>query len=163
VPTGPPDAARSTLAPTSSNIAANGSSTQVLTVTARDTGGIEVAGGGATVAFTRTAGTGSIGPVSDHGDGTYSAAVTAPASVGSGTFAAAIGGEPVESGRGSQTLATIHYTAQPAITRFAPGSGGVGATVTVTGTNFTGLTQVKLSGVSAAFSVVSDTELTFTV
>lgn len=162
-PTGPPDAARSTLTPVSANIAANGSATQILTVTARDAGGIDVAGGGATVAFTRTAGSGSIGPVSDHGDGTYSATVTAPASVGSGTFSATIGGDPVESGRGSQTLATIRYWSQPAVTGVSPSSGGVHSTVTVTGTNFTGLTQVKLNGTNAAFSVVSDTELTLTV
>ncbi|MGH2971910.1 MAG: IPT/TIG domain-containing protein [Gaiellaceae bacterium] len=53
----------------------------------------------------------------------------------------------------------------PTITAFSPGSGGVHATATVTvnGTNFGGATAVKLGGVSAAFSVVSGTQLTFTV
>lgn len=35
--------------------------------------------------------------------------------------------------------------------------------MTVTGTNFTGATHVRLNGTSVAFAVVSDTELTFTV
>jgi hypothetical protein len=163
VPTGPPDAAKSRLTPTSSNIAANGSATQVLTVTARDAGGVGVAGGGATVAIGKTAGSGTIGPVTDHGDGTYTATVTAPGSAGSGTFAATVGGAPVESGTGSRTLATIHYSAQPTIASFTPGSGGVHASVTLVGTNLKEITEVKLNGTSAAFSIVSATQLTFTV
>jgi large repetitive protein len=69
----------------------------------------------------------------------------------------------VQNGAGVQTLATIHFVAQPTIAIFTPDSGGANATVTLTGTNLTGTTHVWLNGTSAAFSVVSDTELTFTV
>jgi virginiamycin B lyase len=160
---GPPDAAQSSLTPTTSNIAANGSSTQMLTVQVKDAGGIDVNGGGATVTITKSSGSGSIGSVTDNGDGTYTATVTAPASPGSGTFVATVDGDPVEGDTGSQTPATIHFFPQPTIAAFTPGSGGIHATVTLTGTNLTGTTHVRLNGTSAAFSVISATELTFTV
>jgi len=52
----------------------------------------------------------------------------------------------------------------PTVTSFSPPSGGgIHATVTVTGTNFTGATSVKLNSVGAAFTVVDATHLTFTV
>jgi hypothetical protein len=53
--------------------------------------------------------------------------------------------------------------AAPTVTGFSPGHGGLHATVTVTGTNFTGTTAVKLGGVNAAFTVANGTQLTFTV
>ena len=55
------------------------------------------------------------------------------------------------------------FFSAPTITSFSPGSGGVHATVTVTGTNLAGATHVRLDGVSAPFSAVSATKLTFTV
>jgi hypothetical protein len=55
------------------------------------------------------------------------------------------------------------FLSQPAISGFTPPGGGAHVTVTVTGTNLTGATQVKLHGTSAAFTVVSATQLTFTV
>jgi hypothetical protein len=53
--------------------------------------------------------------------------------------------------------------APPTITRLSPTGGGVHATVTVTGTNLSGATSVRLNGTSVAFNVVSATTLTFTV
>jgi parallel beta-helix repeat protein len=44
----------------------------------------------------------------------------------------------------------------PVMTAFAPTSGPVGTSVTITGTNFTGATAVMFNGVNAIFSVVSD-------
>ncbi len=49
----------------------------------------------------------------------------------------------------------------PAVTSFSPASGPVATTVTLTGTGFTGTTQVTFNGVSApTFVVVSATKLT---
>ena len=56
------------------------------------------------------------------------------------------------------------FTPQPTITSFAPASGGAGTKVTITGTNFTGATSVKMAGVAAtSFTVVSATSITFVV
>jgi subtilisin family serine protease len=51
----------------------------------------------------------------------------------------------------------------PTITGFAPTSGSMGTMVTVTGTKFTDATAVTLNGVAANFTVVSASQLTFTV
>jgi hypothetical protein len=52
----------------------------------------------------------------------------------------------------------------PAITSFTPASGPVGATVTVTGSNFTGASSVTLNSVALTdFTVVDDATLTFIV
>ena len=52
----------------------------------------------------------------------------------------------------------------PAVTSFSPASGPVATTVTLTGTGFTGTTQVTFNGVSApTFAVVSATKLTVKV
>jgi len=45
----------------------------------------------------------------------------------------------------------------PTITNFSPGSGAVGATVTVAGTNLTGATAVSFGGHAATFTVMSRT------
>jgi len=63
---------------------------------------------------------------------------------------------------GTTTSSALFYT-QPAISGFSPGSAGAHATVTVTGTSFTGATSVTLNGTSVPFSVASNTRLTFTV
>src|SRR5262249_17455098 len=51
----------------------------------------------------------------------------------------------------------------PPISSFSPTSGGVGASMTITGTNFTGATSVKFNGQSASFTVNSSTQITATV
>jgi hypothetical protein len=52
----------------------------------------------------------------------------------------------------------------PAVASFAPASGPVGATVTITGSNFTVASAVTLNGVAlTGFTVVNATTLTFTV
>jgi len=51
----------------------------------------------------------------------------------------------------------------PAIAGFAPASGPVGTSVTISGTNLTGATSVTFSAVSASFAVTSATEIQATV
>jgi len=47
----------------------------------------------------------------------------------------------------------------PTITSFTPTSGLVGASVTISGANFTGATAVKFNGTTATFSVTSSTTI----
>src|SRR5437588_3467332 len=51
----------------------------------------------------------------------------------------------------------------PTITGFAPTSGPVGTSVTISGTNFTGATAVRFNGTSASFTVNSASAITATV
>jgi len=54
-------------------------------------------------------------------------------------------------------------TPAPTISSFSPTSGGVGTTVSIGGTNFTGATSVKFNGQSASFSVISSTSISASV
>src|SRR4029077_1720965 len=51
----------------------------------------------------------------------------------------------------------------PTITSFAPTSGPVGTSVTISGTNFTGATAVRFNTLSASFTVTSATAIQATV
>ena len=51
----------------------------------------------------------------------------------------------------------------PTVTGFAPSSGLVGASVTISGTNFTGATAVAFNGTPATFTVTSSTAIQATV
>jgi hypothetical protein len=53
--------------------------------------------------------------------------------------------------------------AGPTITSFTPTSGAVGTSVTITGTNLTGVTAVKFNGVTATFTTSTATSVTATV
>jgi len=61
--------------------------------------------------------------------------------------------------------ARLISVAAPTVTGFTPTSGPVGTAVTLTGTGFTGATKVAFHGTFwwAAFTVVSDTQITATV
>jgi len=107
------NAAKSTLTPTSTTITADGFSTQILTVQAKDDDGSSALTSGLTVTITKSSGTGTISSVTDNGNGTYTATVTAPSSTGNGVFVATLGGSAVQSGGSSQTQATVTYIAGP--------------------------------------------------
>ena len=51
----------------------------------------------------------------------------------------------------------------PTITSFSPTSGNVGTSVTITGTNLTGVTAVRFNGVTATFTASTATSVTATV
>src|SRR5690606_859987 len=63
-----------------------------ITVQLRDDGNEVYAASGGTVTLSTTAG--SLGAVTDNGDGTYTATLTAPTSVGSATISGTLDGEP---------------------------------------------------------------------
>jgi hypothetical protein len=84
-------------------------------------------------------------------DTTIQATVPAGAMTGPLSVMTAVGG----------TSSSAPFTVQdaPAITGFTPASGPAGTGVTITGTSFTGATSVSFGAVSAAFTVVSDTQI----
>ncbi|MBK7908658.1 MAG: hypothetical protein IPJ78_19210 [Gemmatimonadetes bacterium] len=91
-----------------------------LTLTARDGLGNSLGAGGLVVVFTKGAGTsdGTIGAVTDHGNGTYSASFTATTSGTARSIGATVGGAPVTSASptitvraGALSLATTTLTA----------------------------------------------------
>lgn len=65
---------------------------------------------------------------------------------------------------GSASLPGFTFLPPPTITSFTPTSVAGGAVVTINGTNFTGVTQVRFGTVNAAsFTVVSPTQITATL
>ena len=65
---------------------------------------------------------------------------------------------------GGTATSSSNYTVSPTITSFTPSSGTSGATVTITGRNFTDATAVSFNGTAATtFSVASATSITATV
>ncbi|MFZ4414045.1 MAG: invasin domain 3-containing protein, partial [Bacteroidales bacterium] len=129
----------STLTPSTSTIIANGTSTQKLTVTAKDAYGNLIGGGGAVVTITKNSGTGTISSVTDVGDGTYTAWVTSPITIGSGTFVATLDGGQVKSGAATQTISTVNYVAGPALASMSTLT-PVSATIIANGTSTVTLT-----------------------
>ena len=69
----------------------------------------------------------------------------------------------VTTGVGTVLSPLVFTVSSPNISSFSPASGGVGSTVTVTGTNFSGATSVTLGFVNASFTVDSSTQITATV
>ena len=55
---------------------------------------------------------------------------------------------------------SLYYAPAPTVTSFNPTSGLPNATVTITGTNFTGTTEVDFNGMAASFTVVNSTTIT---
>ena len=103
-------AAHSTISPPSATKTANGTSTQVITVQARDANNNNRTTGGDTVLFSATAGT--MNGTTPNGDGTYTTTWTAPSSVGSGsaTVTATLGGTAVGGAGGANGSCVITLT-----------------------------------------------------
>lgn len=76
---------------------ADGVSETTITVQLRDVYGNNLSSGGDNVTISRT-GTGTLSSVTDNGDGTYSATLTAPNNVGSATISASVNSTPITSG-----------------------------------------------------------------
>ena len=82
---------------------------------------------------------------------------TVPAGATTGTITVSTPGGTATSPTNFTVVAT------PTITSFTPASGPVGTSVVITGTNFTGATQVAFNGTAATFTVDSATQITATV
>ena len=88
-------------------------------------------------------------------------ATTISATAGSGATGTVTVTTP---GGTASSSGTFTFIPAPTITAFTPSSGGAGAVVTITGTNFTGATVVKFGATAAAsFSVTNATTIDATV
>jgi hypothetical protein len=75
---------------------------------------------------------------------------------------------PLNATTGSVTVTTPNgmgtslgnFTVTPRITGFTPGSGGIGASVMISGANFTSATSVKFNGATATYGVDSSSQIT---
>ena len=117
------DAAHSTVSPATAIKPANGISTQVITVQARDVNNNTQTTSGDTVIISATAGT--VGPVTDNSNGTYTATWTSPASVGSGiaTVTATLGGAAVGTAVGaSSCVITLTEAPNASHSTLSPGT-----------------------------------------
>jgi hypothetical protein len=90
--------------------------------------------------------------------------IVSATSINATVAAGASGVVSVTTASGTGTLAGFTYLPPPTITSFSPTSAGTGQTVTITGTNFTGVTAVNFGGTaSTSFTVVSPTSITAVV
>lgn len=77
--------------------------------------------------------------------------------------ARATDGEGATSTSSAASVTVLSGTGVPVISSFLPASGQAGAEVVLSGSNFAGVTAVRINGVDAAFNVVSLTEISLTV
>ncbi|WP_338552768.1 invasin domain 3-containing protein [Paenibacillus sp. KS-LC4] len=99
-------------------LTADGVSQSTVSIKLKDAQGNTLTSGGAAVTVSATAGT--VGSVTDNGDGTYTAMLTAPTTVGTATVSATVGGQPITStadvqyAAGAASTATSTVEASPA-------------------------------------------------
>lgn len=106
---GPPSGATSTITAAPTSVPADGASSSTITVELRDAAGNRLTAGGSAVALSTTAGT--LGPVSDEGDGTYTAELTAPSTPATATVRGTVGGSAITD------TATVTFTFVPPAVR----------------------------------------------
>ena len=88
---------------------------------------------------------------------------TVPAGAPAGVYSVTVV-NPAPGGGTSNAVTFTLTNPVPTITSFTPTSGGPGATVTITGTNLTGATAVRIGSFAVAnFTVVSNTSITLVV
>jgi adhesin/invasin len=161
---GPASGATSLISASPTSIPADGSSTSTITVELRDASGTPLTSGGDNVLLSTTAGT--LGSVSDNGNGTYTATLTASTTGGSATISGTVNGGAITdtavvtfTGPGPPSGATSQITASPTS---IPANGTATSTITVelrdaSGTPLTtGGATVALSTTAGALSGVTD-------
>ena len=132
---GAASAATSTVAASPTSLAADGSATSTLTVQLKDANGNDLASGGATVTFLAPgAGLGSIGSVTDEGDGTYTATYTAGTTAGGVTITAELGGNAIANTASITLSATVPAAPTSLLATAGNGSASIAFTTpTITG------------------------------
>ncbi len=90
---GPPSLAKSTVTVNDNSLLADGTSQTTVTVKLKDAQGNDVTTGGATVSILSTLGT--IGTVTNHNNGAYTATLTAPSTAGTSTISATVNGNAI--------------------------------------------------------------------
>lgn len=99
---------KSTIGVTNGSLLADGVSQATITVKLKDAQDNEIKAGGATVAISSTLGT--VGDVTDHNNGTYTAILTAPITVGTATIRGSVGGNTITA------TASVQFSPLPAQT-----------------------------------------------
>ena len=125
---GDADATISTITASPTSITADGTSESTVTVQLKDKNGTNLTSGGDGVALNTDLGT--IGAVTDNGDGTYTATLTAGTTAGTATVTGTLnGGEPMTD------TATVTFTEPAAgvtVREIVPSTMGIGTTIDVT-------------------------------
>jgi hypothetical protein len=102
--------------------------------------------------------------VSFGGVNATSFTIVSPTTVTAIVGAGASGSVSATSGGGTSNLTGFVFIPAPVITSFTPTAAGAAITVTINGSNFTGVTSVTFGGVAAtSFSIVSPTKITAVV
>lgn len=70
---------------------------------------------------------------------------------------------PIQVTNATSSANTGAFTIDPTITSFSPTTGGAGASVTITGSGFSGATTVRFNGVSASFTITDHAHINATV
>lgn len=157
-----PSGATTTITASPTSIVANGTSTSTITVQAKLADGNDVPSGGATVLLQSSLGT--IGAITDAGNGTYTAVLTSSMTIGTATITGSIDGTSIVDD------ATVALVAGPATSLLvdAPSSatGGSAFNVTVTARDNLGRTDTNYTGTvhftSTATSATLPSDYTFT-
>ncbi|MFC5404907.1 invasin domain 3-containing protein [Cohnella soli] len=160
---GPPSAANSTIATSASSLTADGASQATITVKLKDGNGNALTSGLSAVTISSTAGT--VGPVTDNNNGTYTAMLTSSTAVGTATVGAAVGGVPLTSTASVQFVPGTPSASQSTIAALdssleANGTSSTTITVSLKDANGNALTSggaaVTIGSTSGSVGTVTD-------
>ena len=129
------DPTKSTITANSTSIVANGTTTSTITVQLKDSSNANLTSTGGTVVVTTTSGT--LGSVTDNGNGTYTVTLTSAVTAGTATLGFSINGTTAT---GSNSTATVTFTANTSLLTYKMTWNSVSGTYG--GTAFTNLPLV---------------------
>ncbi|SFF07841.1 S-layer homology domain-containing protein [Paenibacillus algorifonticola] len=136
-----------------SSLAADGTSQTTVSVQLKDAQGTAMTVGGETVAITATKG--AISAVTDNGNGTYTATLTAPTTVGSATVSASVGGQAIASTASVQFVAGAPSAAQSTVESSAASLTADGVSQTTVSVKLKDMYGNALTNGGAAVTIVA--------